>query len=104
MDNEPSTDPRPKVNTAFEPVQKNLVQTAVQLRVWDCHVDSLPRKLTYECRNARLIKRLYYPYWRLALDATVKALWLPPRRLRFFPSVDAVTGQLCVVLDRKSVV
>lgn len=98
MDEDRTAPPSLETNTSFPTVQKNLVQTELSLRVWDCQVNTLPQNVIYECENTHLLQYLYYPYWRLNLDATVKTLWLSPRQLSFPTSVDAVTGQPCVVL------
>jgi hypothetical protein len=86
-----------EVNAVSQPSERNLVTTELQLQVWDCNVDILPEQLTAECEAISLAQRLYYPYWRLKVDVEVKALFLPPRQLEFFPSVDAVTNRLCVI-------
>jgi hypothetical protein len=85
------------VNSIAKPTERNLVESELQLQVWDCNVDSLPEQLTAECETLTLAQRLYYPYWRLDVDVVVKTLFLPPRELKVFPSIDAVTRRLCVI-------
>jgi hypothetical protein len=86
-----------EVDAISQSTERNLVTTELQLQVWDCNVDILPEQLTAECEAISLAQRLYYPYWRLKVGVVVKALFLPPRELEFFPSVDAVTNRLCVI-------
>ena len=89
--------PYSEVNAIPQPTERNLVKSELQLQVWDCNVDVLPEQLTAECEAISLAQRLYYPYWRLKVGVVVKTLFLPPRQLEFFPSVDAVTNRLCVI-------
>lgn len=86
-----------EVGTISQPTERNPVGKDLQLQVWDCNVDTVPEQLAAECEAISLDQRLYYPYWRLNVDVVVKSLFLPPRQLEFFPSIDAVTNRLCLI-------